>query len=84
MRPIDPLFVDTFDFSEVSGKFRINLQMMNVTMDGFKDYVVTGVRYDLRVTLWYSAALLTPCKNKNLTRQLTGQYQRVLYNKLSA
>ena len=44
VRPIDPLFVDIFNFSEVSGKFRINLQMTNVSMDGLKDYVVTGVR----------------------------------------
>ncbi|KAK3926827.1 Protein takeout [Frankliniella fusca] len=48
VRPIDPLFVDTFNFSEVSGKFRVHLVMNNVTMEGLSDYYVTGVRSNLQ------------------------------------
>ncbi|KAJ1528461.1 hypothetical protein ONE63_006872 [Megalurothrips usitatus] len=48
VRPIDPLYVDGFNFSEVSGKFRVNLEMTNVTMDGLGEYLVTGVRSNLQ------------------------------------
>lgn len=48
VRPIDPLVADEIIFSEASGKFRVNLKMTNVTMEGFRDYVVTGVRSDLQ------------------------------------
>lgn len=49
VRPIDPLCADEIHFSEASGKFRVNLRMTNVTMEGFRDYVVTGVRYGCRL-----------------------------------